>query len=142
MSYFVQYTTLNQSPEYAFRDIVAVPGMVIFQIFSLVSFPLMWRQIAHASKYLKSAGRTINRTGLIIAVSVAVFSAVLVTVFMVMGKSEFASRTSSSSHVTSAQKTREKHAPHGPSLVVRVVIPLTLLLTLTYVTRNYPAYDL
>ena len=70
--------------------------MVIFQVFSLVSFPLMWRQIAHASKYLKHAGRTINRTGLIVAVSVAVFSAVLVTVFMIMGLSDLAGRTSSS----------------------------------------------
>ena len=59
VSNVVQLITRESAPEYSFRDPIAIPLFVITQAFTLLNFPIMWIQIVHAAKKLKSAVRTL-----------------------------------------------------------------------------------
>ena len=61
---------------------IAVPAFLVTVIVALVSFPLMWNQIANRTKMMETAGPNLDRNSVVF---VSIFSTVVTVVFIVLG---------------------------------------------------------
>ena len=61
---------------------IAVPAFLLTVILAMVSFPLMWNQIANRTKKMETAGPNLDRNAVVF---VSIFSTVVTVVFIMLG---------------------------------------------------------